>query len=337
MSSHTLCRFLFLLACALSQYVFAFERMPFPAIQQPAPLFKSQALFPNKEFKDIALTDYLGKWVVFFWYPLDFTFVCPTEIIAFGDRQAEFEKLNAQVIAASCDSLFTHLAWVNTPRADGGLGDMQIPIVADFTKEVATQYGVLLPDGVPLRALFIIDPKGNLRQMTVNDLPVGRNVDEIIRLIKAFQFVEEHGEVCPANWQPGDLTMKADPNASKTYFAAANKTPGSTDPSGTAAVVHEIADKAAFTASVASGITVVDFWAPWCRNCKKVGPTLTKLASELSSTVKFAKVNTVDAEELSAELKIDALPTFQFYKDGQLVGEYKGSDSAKLEQHIRAL
>jgi alkyl hydroperoxide reductase subunit AhpC len=123
------------------------------------------------------------------------------------------------VIAASCDSLFTHLAWVNTPRNEGGLGSMKIPIVADFNKTVARQYGVLLPDGVPLRALFIIDPVGNLRQLTVNDLPVGRNVDEIIRLIKAFQFVEKHGEVCPANWQPGDLTMKADPNLSKEYFS----------------------------------------------------------------------------------------------------------------------
>jgi alkyl hydroperoxide reductase subunit AhpC len=115
--------------------------------------------------------------------------------------------------------LFTHLAWVNTPRSNGGLGDIKIPIVADFSKSVATQYGVLLPDGVPLRALFIIDPAGNLRQVTVNDLPVGRSVDEIIRLIKAFQYVEEHGEVCPANWQPGALTMKADPNESKSYFA----------------------------------------------------------------------------------------------------------------------
>lgn len=287
----------------------------------------------KQEFKDISLADYRGKWVVFFWYPLDFTFVCPTEIIAFGDRQPEFDKINTQVIAASCDSLFTHLAWVNTPRNDGGLGDMKIPIVADFNKTVANQYGVLLPDGIPLRALFIIDPTGNLRQVTVNDLPVGRNVDEIIRLIKAFQFVEVHGEVCPANWQPGDLTMKADPKESKEYFAAANKGPA-TDASGT--TIAEIADKDAFTAATASGVTVVDFWAPWCRNCKKVGPVVSKLATELTS-VKFVKVNTVDAEELSNDLKIEALPTFQFYKNGQLVGEFKGSDPAKLEEHIRAL
>ena len=130
--------------------------------------------------------------------------------------------------------------------------------------------------------------------------------------------------------------MKADPNASKTYFAAANKTPSS-DASGTSSVtVHEIADKTTFDATTASGVTVVDFWAPWCRNCKKVGSTVSKLAAELSN-IKFAKVNTVEAEELSADLHIDALPTFQFYKDGKLVGEYKGSDPAKLEEHVRAL
>lgn len=306
--------------------------MPFPAIQQKAPEFTVSALMPNKEFKDISLSDYKGKWVVFFWYPLDFTFVCPTEIIAFGDRQDEFSKINAQVIAASCDSLFTHLAWVNTPRSEGGLGDMKIPIVADFNKTVANQYGVLLPDGVPLRALFIIDPSGNLRQITCNDLPVGRNVDEIIRLIKAFQFVEVHGEVCPANWQPGDLTMKADPRESKTYFAAANKGGEAT----TAATVDEVTTTAQLEAIAKSGVTVVDFWAPWCRNCKKVAPVVTKLSGELNN-VKFVKVNTVDAEELAAHYKIDALPTFLFFKDGTLVGDFKGSDPAKLEGAIRTL
>lgn len=308
--------------------------MPLPSIQQAAPEFTVGALFPNKEFKDLKLSDYRGKWVVFFWYPLDFTFVCPTEIIAFGDRQPEFEKINTQVIAASCDSLFTHLAWVNTPRSEGGLGDMKIPIVADFNKTVANQYGVLLPDGVPLRALFIIDPTGNLRQITVNDLPVGRNVDEIIRLIKAFQFVEAHGEVCPANWQPGDLTMKADPNLSKEYFHAANKEGGEKNvaPAG----LEDVTTKQRFHEIVASGVTVVDFWAPWCRNCKKVTPLITRLSQELSN-IKFIKVNTVEAEELSNELKVEALPTFQFYKNGQLVGDFKGTDGAKLEQAVRLL
>jgi len=296
-------------------------------IQQKAPAFSVSALQPNKEFKDISLSDYLGKWVVFFWYPLDFTFVCPTEIIAFGDRQPEFTAINTQVIAASCDSLFTHLAWVNTPRSQGGLGDMKIPIVADFNKIVANQYGVLLPDGIPLRALFIIDPVGNLRQITCNDLPVGRNVDEIIRLVKAFQFVEEHGEVCPANWQPGDLTMKADPNDSKEYFQAANK--------GDAAV-GDILDKEGLNYATASaGLTVVDYWAPWCKNCKKIDPVLTRLASELTGS-KFVKVNTTEAEALASDQGVDALPFFQFYKAGKVVGTFKGSDAAKLEAAIRA-
>jgi len=169
----------------------------------------------------------VGHWVVFFWYPLDFTFVCPTEIIAFGVRYSEFEALNAKVIGASCDSVYSHLQWCNTARADGGLGDMKIPLLADYTKEVATKYGVLLPDGSTLRATFLISPQGILKQITMNDLPVGRNVDEFIRLIKAFQYNEKYGDVCPANWQPGDQTMKADPNGSKEYFASAASTTGS--------------------------------------------------------------------------------------------------------------
>lgn len=262
--------------------------------------------------------------------------MCPTEIIAFGDRQGEFDAINTQVIAASCDSLFTHLAWVNTPRSEGGLGDMKIPIVADFNKTVANQYGVLLPDGVPLRALFIIDPVGNLRQITVNDLPVGRNVDEIIRLIKAFQFVEKHGEVCPANWQPGDLTMKADPAQSKEYFQAANQGTSGASAATSSATVEEVGDKARFSAVTASGVTVVDFWAPWCKNCKKIAPVVNRLASELSS-IKFVKVNTNEAEALAAELAVEALPTFHFYKNGALVGEFKGSDAAKFEAAVKAL
>jgi alkyl hydroperoxide reductase subunit AhpC len=194
-----------------------------PMVNQPAPDFNvCEALMPDKEFSTIGLDTYKGMWKVLFFYPLDFTFVCPTEIIAFGDRAEEFASINTQVIAASCDSKFTHLAWVNTPRSEGGLGNMKIPILADFNKEVATAYGVVIPDGgdagAPLRGLFIIDPRNNIRQITVNDLPVGRNVDEIIRLIKAFQFVEVHGEVCPANWTPGAATMHADPAKSQAYF-----------------------------------------------------------------------------------------------------------------------
>jgi peroxiredoxin (alkyl hydroperoxide reductase subunit C) len=305
--------------------------MPLPSIRSKAPAFTADALYPSKEIKSLSLSSYLGKWVVFFWYPLDFTFVCPTEIIAFGDRQPDFDAINTQVIGASCDSKFTHLAWVNTPRADGGLGDMQIPLVADFTREVAEAYGVLLPltdggdPGVPLRALFIIDPTGTLRQITVNDLPVGRNVDEIIRLIKAFQFNEKYGEVCPANWQPGDLTMKADPLESKTYFQAANTTG-----------VISITSKEQFTQLIASPtLTVVDFWAPWCKNCKKITPLIEKLTTEIS-TVRFAKINTQELEELSVELQVDALPTLQFYKNSVKIGEFKGSDLKAVEQAIKS-
>ena len=192
-----------------------------PQVTSPAPEFTANALMPDKTFNaEFSLADYRGKWVVLFFYPLDFTFVCPTEIIAYSEKQAEFEKINAQAIACSIDSHFTHLAWVNTPRAEGGLGDMKIPMVADLDKSIAANYGVLLDAGIALRGTFIIDPAGNIRSSTVNDLPVGRNVDEAVRTIQAFQFVEEHGEVCPAGWNPGDDTMKPDTDGSKEYFSA---------------------------------------------------------------------------------------------------------------------
>lgn len=308
--------------------------MPFPMITQAAPAFTCVALMPDQEMKEISLSDYLGQWVVFFWYPFDFTFVCPTEIIAFGDRQPEFSALNTQVIAASCDSQFTHLAWVNTARDAGGLGAMQCPIIADFSKKVATDYGVLLPGGVPLRALFIIDPKGNLRQITCNDLPVGRNVDEIIRLVKAFQFTEEHGEVCPANWQPGELTMKADPTESKKYFEAANSaTASSTNGAGG---IEDVTGLEQFKTIISSaGLTVVDFWAPWCKNCKKITPLLSKLAQEMPD-VKFVKINTQENEELSHSLIVESLPSLHFYKAGVKVAEFTGSDVGKVEIAIRS-
>ena len=309
--------------------------MPFPRIQAPAPEFSCTALMPDKSFKDISLTDYKGKWVVLFFYPLDFTFVCPTEIIAFADRQEEFDQINTQVIAASCDNKFTHLAWCQTPRTEGGLGDMQIPILADFSKTVATDYGCLIPDGedagVPLRALYIISPTGQLRQITCNDLPVGRNVDEIIRLVKAFQFVDEHGEVCPANWQPGDLTIVDDPVKKLKYFAAANEattTTGSTDG------LVDINDEGVFNSTIAKGITVVDYWAPWCRNCKKVAPILSKLASEFPSA-SFVKVDTTIMDEMASKYEVDALPTLHFFKNGKKIGDYKGSDGAGIEKAVR--
>jgi len=191
-------------------------------LTKPAPNFQGTAVVDG-EFKEIKLADYKGKYLVLFFYPLDFTFVCPTEIIAFSDRVEEFRSINCEVVAASTDSHFSHLAWVNTPRKQGGLGDMKIPLLADKTCDIAKRYGCLLEEaGIAFRGLFIIDDKGNLRQITINDLPVGRSVDETLRLVQAFQFTDKHGEVCPAGWKPGKETMKADPKGSKAYFEKVN-------------------------------------------------------------------------------------------------------------------
>jgi len=191
-------------------------------VQAPAPDFKADAVVDGK-FKTISLSEYRGKWLVLFFYPLDFTFVCPTEIIAFSERIKDFHAIDTEVVGASVDSKFSHLAWINLPRKDGGLGKMNIPLVADLSKQISKDYGVLLPAGIALRGLFIIDPKGVLRQITVNDLPIGRSVDETLRLVKALQFHEKHGEVCPADWKPGSATMKDNPWDSKTYFSKVNK------------------------------------------------------------------------------------------------------------------
>jgi len=192
------------------------------ALTKPAPEFRGTAVVDG-DFKEISLSDYKGKYLVFFFYPLDFTFVCPTEIIAFSDRADEFRAINCEVVACSTDSQFSHLAWVNTSRKQGGLGEMKIPLLADKTLEIARNYGVLKEeDGVAFRGLFIIDDKGNLRQITINDLPVGRSVDETLRLVQAFQFTDKHGEVCPAGWKPGKETMKPDPKKSKAYFEKVN-------------------------------------------------------------------------------------------------------------------
>uniref|UniRef100_A0A5F9DD95 thioredoxin-dependent peroxiredoxin n=1 Tax=Oryctolagus cuniculus TaxID=9986 RepID=A0A5F9DD95_RABIT len=176
-------------------------------ISKPAPYWEGTAVI-NGEFKELKLTDYRGKYLVFFFYPLDFTFVCPTEIIAFGDRIEEFRSINTEVVACSVDSQFTHLAWINTPRRQGGLGPIKIPLLSDLTHQISKDYGVYLEDsGHTLRGLFIIDDKGVLRQITLNDLPVGRSVDETLRLVQAFQYTDKHGEVCPAGWKPGSETV----------------------------------------------------------------------------------------------------------------------------------
>lgn len=191
-------------------------------VQGKAPDFTAKAVV-GQEFKDLRLSDLEGHYVVLFFYPLDFTFVCPTEIIAFNDRIRDFENRNVRVVGVSVDSQFSHLAWKNTPRKEGGLGGIDFPLVADLTKSIARDYGVLLEQaGVALRGLFVIDKSGVIRHITINDLPIGRSVDEVLRVIDALQFVEEHGEVCPANWKPGAASMKADPKGSRDYFEKVN-------------------------------------------------------------------------------------------------------------------
>jgi len=192
----------------------------YPQIGKPAPEFSGTAVVDGS-FKQISIKDYKGKYAILFFYPLDFTFVCPTEIIAFNDRADEFRKIGCEIVACSADSHFSHLAWVNTPRKEGGLGSMKIPLLADKSGKISRDYGVYIEEsGIPFRGLFIIDGNGTLRQITINDLPVGRSVDEALRLVQAFQFTDTHGEVCPAGWKPGDDTMKPDVNGSKSYFAA---------------------------------------------------------------------------------------------------------------------
>ncbi|CAH1783939.1 unnamed protein product [Owenia fusiformis] len=191
-------------------------------VQEVAPDFQGKAVVDG-QFKDIQLSDYKGKYLLLFFYPLDFTFVCPTEIIAFSDRIKEFQDLDTAVVGVSTDSHFSHLAWINQSRKQGGLGGLNYPLLSDFNKVISKDYGVLLESsGIALRGSFLIDPNGVLRQMTINDLPVGRSVDEALRLISAFKFTDEHGEVCPANWSQDKPTIKPDPKLSQEYFNKVN-------------------------------------------------------------------------------------------------------------------
>lgn len=192
-------------------------------VGQQAPDFTATAVF-DQEFQEVKLSQYRGKYVVLFFYPLDFTFVCPTEITAFSDRYEEFSSKDTEVLGVSVDSEFSHLAWLQTDREAGGLGDIAYPLVSDLNKTIARDYNVLDEEaGVAVRGLFIIDPDGVIMHATVNNLPVGRNVDETLRVLQAFQHIRSHpDEVCPADWTPGDPTMNPDPVKSKEYFAAVN-------------------------------------------------------------------------------------------------------------------
>lgn len=189
-------------------------------VTQPAPDFTAAAVMPDNTINEnFSLSDYKGQYVVLFFYPLDFTFVCPSEIIAHHHRVAAFKERGVQVIGVSIDSQFTHLAWRNTALSDGGIGQIDFPLVADTNQQIMNDYGVKHPASVALRGSFLIDKEGIVRHQVVNDLPLGREVDEMLRLVDALQFHEEHGEVCPAGWNKGDEGMKADPEGVADYLA----------------------------------------------------------------------------------------------------------------------
>ena len=189
-------------------------------VNKPAPNFEATAVIDGK-FETISLADYRGKYVLLFFYPLDFTFVCPTELHAFNEKLDEFAARNCQLLAVSVDSHFSHSAWLNTPRARGGIEGVRYPVVSDINKSIARAYDVLLEDaGVALRGLFLIDAAGVVQHQVVNNLPLGRNVDEALRVIDALQFTEEHGEVCPANWSKGDKSMVPTQDGLEEYFVS---------------------------------------------------------------------------------------------------------------------
>ena len=185
-----------------------------------APEFTAAAVMPNNTInEEFKLSDYKGKYVVLFFYPLDFTFVCPSEIIAFNKAIGEFESRNTQLVGVSVDSQFSHFAWKNTEPKAGGIGNVKFPLVADLSKNISREYGVLFDEAIALRGLFLIDKEGVVRHSVINDLPLGRNVQEALRMVDALQFFEEHGEVCPANWNKGDDGMTPSAEGVASYLA----------------------------------------------------------------------------------------------------------------------
>ncbi|XP_030377738.1 peroxiredoxin 1 [Scaptodrosophila lebanonensis] len=191
-------------------------------MREAAPDFNSIALV-NGCMKPIALTDFRGKYVIMLFYPAAFSNLCPTELHAFSDRAQEFRTVNCEIIACSTDSIYVHTAWAQMPRNTGGLGEMDIALMTDKSMKISQAYGVLdEATGMAHRALFIIDREGLVRQITINDLHVGRNVDEALRLVQAFQFTDEFGEVCPVNWKPGHKAIKPDSAGKEEYFKYAN-------------------------------------------------------------------------------------------------------------------
>ena len=188
-------------------------------VGKQAPDFTATAVYGNNEIKDLTLSSLKGKYVVLFFYPLDFTFVCPSELIAFDHRLEEFKKRNVEVVGVSIDSQFSHLAWKNTPVNNGGIGQVGYPLVADIKQEIAQAFDVESAGGVAFRGSFLIDKAGVVQHQVVNNLPLGRNIDEMLRMVDALQFTEEHGEVCPAGWSKGKAGMTASTEGVAKYLA----------------------------------------------------------------------------------------------------------------------
>lgn len=189
-------------------------------VGKKAPSFRAKAACGQQILENFSLEQYLGKQVVLFFYPLDFTFVCPTELHAFEEKRHEFEKRNCQLIGCSVDSVFSHLAWLKTPREKGGITGVGYPLIADLNKKISEAYGVLIPEeGIAYRGLFLIDSKGVVRHQVVNDLPLGRSIDEALRMLDALIFFEKNGEVCPANWKIGINAMKPTQQGLEQYFS----------------------------------------------------------------------------------------------------------------------
>lgn len=190
-------------------------------IGKPAPDFKAKAVKEGLIVDDFSLQHYRGEYIVFFFYPLDFTFVCPTELHAFQDCLEEFEKRHAQVIGCSVDSCYSHLAWLNIPKSKGGIAGVDYPLVSDLNKTIARDYGVLMPEeGIAYRGLFLIDKEGIVRHQVINDLPLGRSIEETLRVLDAWIYFEAHGEVCPANWRSGGAAFKPSYEELENYFAS---------------------------------------------------------------------------------------------------------------------
>ena len=206
-------------------------------VTKKAPEFKTQAVMPDNTIKEVSLSDYKGKKVVLFFYPLDFTFVCPTELLAFDKRLSEFESRGVQVFGCSVDSRWTHLAWKNTPVDKGGIGQVKYPLLQDLDKSIARNYDVLVGakaatvitdddemettvgGAIALRGSFLIDEEGTVRHAVLNDLPLGRNIDEMLRMVDALSYHQKHGEVCPAGWKDGDSGMKESPDSVANYLS----------------------------------------------------------------------------------------------------------------------